>query len=393
MSKAKTNNHIESLKKICDFLEKNPAKIETPGYLYDIDQVMKNYRLLKEKLGTSLIVSLKANSCFDLLVRYQHMINDLEVASLLELNISVQTNKNIYVNTPAGDEKLIRAALASKATIIIDNLNQLDIIAKYIKSSVNKKVILRLNSSVINQFSPEKLALAPDYFGMDWDNLIEAIKRIKALEIDLTGIHVFHGPFSFAKNAFITVKAICAITEQIETIYGKQLTFINLGGGFSDNWQNDNFDFAAYREQLKIIPRRIEVAHESGRGIFSSCGYYLIKVIHVKELNNNIIAICDGGLSQNFLLAQTENIFREYKIPYRYHKEDKTKNIKDTNCTKLILTGSTCSRNDVLSILPANSEIPEVGDIYIFDNCGAYNYSYSVSKFLSLPEAKQYLIS
>lgn len=385
-------NNMEGLKKIYNFLDNNPDKIETPCYLYDINQVIKDYTLLKEKLGTLLIVSLKANSCFDLLVRYQHAVSDLEVASLMELNIGVQTNKNIYVNTPAGDEKLIRAALASKATLIIDSLSQLDVVAKHLNKSSNKSIILRLNSSVINQFSTEKLSISLDYFGMDWDTVISAVQKIKTMNVELAGIHVFHGPYSFKQNAFITANAICTIVAVLEKIYGKQLAFVNLGGGFGENWPDDNFDFGAYREVLKKIPSHIKVAHESGRGIFSRCGYYLTKIVNVKELNNQIIAVCDGGLSQNFLLAQTENPFRKYKIPFRYNRE-KSDNQNEPNPEKKILIGSTCSKNDTISILPDDYEVPKVGDIYIFDNCGAYNYSYSISKFLSLPEAKQYLIS
>jgi diaminopimelate decarboxylase len=382
---------MEALEKINNFLSGNIKNLETPCYLYDVGQFISNYNSLKNELGTELVVSLKANSCFEYLIRYQHMITDFEIASINELNAAVQTKKNIYLNTPAADEDLLRAALASKAVIIVDNLRQLDIILKYIDKAVNKKIIFRLNQSVINQFSDEKLKITPDYFGMDWQNILNAIDKIKTTCCELYGLHVFNGPFSFKDNALITAGSMSRVIKEVEKKYENPLGFVNLGGGFNADWQNDDLDFSAYRMKLKEIPTHIKIAHESGRGIFGNTGYYLTKVINKKETNDTCIAVCDGGLSQNFLLAQTESKFRKFKIPEKLKKDPKENN--NGVPMKKVLIGSTCSRNDTISILPENYEAPEVGDIYMFRNCGAYNYSYSVTKFLSLKEAKQYIIT
>lgn len=375
--------------KLIKHLENNA--VDSPCYLYDVNQVINNYESLKQVLGTSLIASVKANSCQDLILRTSHLMDGFEVASIQELNLIAAVSKNFFVNTPHAGEELIQATLASNGILILDNLNMLSIVEKSIgKQQI--EVMIRLNSTVIEQFSDQGIRSSPDQFGMDWDTLQECIKRMNDLNIDLLGLHVFNGYYSFSKKGLLTVKAMPAIVSEVERIYGKPLAFLNLGGGFSEEWPHEEYDFSSYREALKKIPSHIQLAHESGRGIYGNAGYYITRVIHTKRIENIVYAICDGGLSHNFLLAQTENPFKKYKIPHHIKKSEIISENHE-KADKIILVGPTCAKSDIISILPEGFDIPKPGDIFVFENCGAYNFSYSVSAFLSLSKAKEYLMA
>lgn len=377
--------------KVRENLERDPKIFETPCYVYDVDRVIQNFQELKASLGTNLIVSLKANSCVELLIRCNHVITDgTEVASLQELNTVVGgTGGDIYLNSPAYEGTLIRAALASRATLILDNLAQLEQIQPFVGRAQIKPVILRLNSVVLREFDPDHPKVREDQFGFDWAGAQAAIARLKAMEIPVQGFHIFKGSYTFQKTAVASLKAVRAIQAAFEAETGEPVTFINLGGGFGENWRADAIDFDGYRKELSLFPAQTKLAHESGRGLFGDAGAFLTRVIYTKEIDGQRIAVCDGGIAHAFLLAGTENTFRKWKVPTVIKADGSDP--KPAGRTTL-LVGPSCSKDDQFSRIPQDGPLLEAGDLCVFAETGAYHYSYSVQKFLSLPEAKQYVV-
>ncbi|MBN3829098.1 PLP-dependent decarboxylase, partial [Burkholderia sp. Ac-20384] len=63
------------------------AELRTPCYVYEPEVAIARYRSLKARLGTRLIVSLKANPNQDMLARCAHAYEDgVELASRGELD-------------------------------------------------------------------------------------------------------------------------------------------------------------------------------------------------------------------------------------------------------------------------------------------------------------------
>lgn len=375
------------MKDITTLLTDNARQIETPCYLYSVSRVAENYQRLKDALGTELIYSMKANSNVDLLMRAgHHLTGGIEVASIAELNLVAGGSSEKFINNPSADKKFIRAAVASKATVIIDNLEQLKMLAEFVGKRPLKPVLLRLNSCVLQCFAPDSTKVRPDHFGMDWDTACEAVELCKNLQVSLAGFHLFNGSYSFTKHAKVTVHAALEIVEELQNRYGESLTFVNLGGGFSEQQMTESFDFTAYRELLKQFPEHITLAHETGRGLMASCGFFATRVRYVKNIEHQHFAICDGGMNQNFLLARTENRLSKAKTPLIVSQKDQHEN---GACT---FVGSSCSKDDVIGKQGNDAVMPQTGDICVFDHCGAYNASYTLTPFLKLPEAKTYII-
>ncbi|MBA2881880.1 diaminopimelate decarboxylase [Desulfosalsimonas propionicica] len=380
---------MRGFKQIIQNIIENPGIFETPCYVYIVEEVIKNYTDLKECLGTDLIGSFKANSCVELLTRCNHVMgNGVEVASLKELNDVIGTSGEIFLNNPSCGQREIRAALASKATIVADNLQQIEKLSEFMSKTEIKPIILRLNNSLLNQFSSRDVAFRPDHFGMDWETICKAIRMIHELGLGLRGLHIFNGSYSFREKAELSLLPIRKIISEVETRYGDAISLVNLGGGFSEKWRDEGIDFTSYRKHLSRLPSHIDFVHEAGRGVFGSAGYYLTRMLNDKKIDGKAFGICDGGITHNFLLAKTENVFKRYKTPRIHSAVSETKLLSD----EMLLVGPSCSKDDIFGLIPAGNPKPGKGDYFIFDYCGAYNYSYSVSRFLSLPDAKQYII-
>ena len=382
------------MQKIEKAIAEKKGRFNTPCYLYDVRKVIDNYRDLKERLGTALILSVKANSNFELIDRIRHTVDGMEAASINELNIIQHPNTALYVNSPAYTRRFINAALAVKATVVVDNPAQLVIIGDSIKKIRMKPLVIRLNTSVLRDFSEVSGSLPDNHFGMNLADVLETVDRIKAMGLSLGGLHIFHGSYQFKNMSMKTVRAVADLIKTIEERYESEISFVNLGGGFSDEWRSEDLDFTSYREELDRIPARIRIAHESGRGVFATAGFYVVGVVGVKSLGGRPYVICDGGISHNFLLAQTERPFqKKYRRPLLWRDGsfiDTT--MSDSSGNGAICVGPSCSRDDIFSILPDASPCPREGDFLVFTNCGAYNFSYSVSRFLSLHAAEEYLI-
>jgi len=375
---------VQQIKKM---LDQNSSQISTPCYFYSISRLKKNFDALKTALGTQVILSVKANSNTDLLVRCTNFMNDgFEVASIAELQTIVGGERTRYVNNPSADKKFFRAAISGKARLVIDSIEQLNIVAELAEKRPVSGIILRLNPVVLKQFNDTHPKIRPDQFGMDWDSCCSAIEFCKTKNLPLLGFHLFKGSYSFERSAMATVDSVKIIIAEMEKRYGQPLSFVNLGGGFSERWQEATFDYAAYRARLAELPSHITLAHESGRGLMASIGHFAVRVRYVKQVENENYVICDGGIAQNFLLAQTENTLRRLKKPALWQSQP---NDIKAACK---FVGSSCSKDDVIGKQTEEHILPQPGDICIFEQCGAYNASYTVAPFLHLPAATTYIV-
>lgn len=382
------------LDKIEQILRDDPNAFETPCYVYDVPTVTKDFTDLRELLGTGLVVSLKANSSLDLNLRFMHVASDAyEVASLTELTLLSRTRgARVFINNPAMDRNLIRAGLGAKAHFIVDNLAQLRQIADLAGERAVMPLTLRLNASVIRHFNGAAVKVRDDHFGMDWADVERAVDLIRTLgdSISLGGLHLFAGSHTFTRASMDTVGVAAQIVDAVERRYGAPLSLLNLGGGFSPDWRTDGFDFAAYRQRLSTLPSHLQLLHESGRGIFSNCGVFVTQVVASKRIEDRFHAVCDGGIAQNFLLCQTENTFRKLRSPQLVRR---TPPADDQAAVQVQYVGSSCNRDDVIGQSGTPIASPQVGDWCLFAGCGAYNATYTVSKFLGLREARTYVLA
>jgi diaminopimelate decarboxylase len=360
-------------------------ELDTPCYVYDAARAIQRYTALQAALGTGVLISVKANPNLELGYRLEHVRSGLEVASWKELN-NWANSPNVFLNSPAVDRKLLRAGIGANVTFVIDEPRLLQELSVAAGGRTIRPVLLRLNAVTLAGVGM-RTGTAADHFGMDWEGAREAVKLIRgsAGKIQLGGFHLFGGSYSFTRLGSAIAAAAPEMIARLETLYGAPLRAANLGGGFSEHWEDDARAFAEYRKLLRAIPPHVTLYHESGRGIFAACGVFVTSVVRTKRVGARSVAACDGGIAQAFLLAQTENPFRRLRSPYIVRK---TPPVGDPIVTDLV--GSSCNRADVIGRVDGPALQP--GDLCVFADCGAYYNTYTVAPFLGLKEPSHYVI-
>lgn len=386
-----TNPQPSALARVAAAFESNP--LDTPCYVYDVPTLTATVQQFGSMLGAPPVVSLKANPDIDLIMRMQHLQNSVEVASSEELN-AVAGSGQIFINTPAMDRNLMRAGIGAKAIFILDDISQIDDLEELTGSRPATSVLLRLNSSVLRNFLPDAglPSLRTDHFGMDWPTALAAMERLRASpnRLRLLGWHLFAGSYTFERLGLDIARAAPMLVEAMESAWRAPISLINLGGGFPESISPGRFDIDTYRDLLARIPSHVRVLHESGRGLFASCGVFATSILRVKRLNGRTIAICDGGINQAFLLCQTEKVFRRPNTPLLLRRSAPASDT-DISQEKTLLVGSSCSRDDVIGEIDGPAPCP--GDICLFADCGAYHATYTVTPFLSLKKARHYVLA
>jgi len=362
------------------------AKLDTPCYVFDAATVQSDYEDLKRALGTSLIVSLKANPNTDLFVRCANtFVDGIELASIGELNVVVgRSPVPKFINTPAMDQPLMSAGIASRATLLLDSLSQVEMLASLAPKTKPLPVMLRLNAGAL--FGNGAQPGGGDHFGMDVADAMKAIIRLRAIGVGVRGLHVFAGSHTFKVWSPLIRGAVERLLPTIEAATGAPLEMVNLGGGFPEDWRAHPELFAAYRRSLDGLSSRVKVYHEAGRGVFNACGHFITKVLAVKSVNGGHVVICDGGIAQCFMLAQTERVIKRLRRPVVVPMHPGA-----ALSGQIKIVGNSCSRADVIGELDAPICV-RPGDRLIFCDCGAYT-TYSPTSFLNLKTPNLYLVS
>lgn len=366
---------------------------ETPCYVFDPTVVLANYRRLKSALGTRLVVSIKSNPDLSLLLRCIHEFTDgIEFASVGELDLSIgRTTAPKFVNNPSMDAAFLRGAIAAKATILVDGLDHAERVIKAKGARPVAPLVLRLNAAALLEGA--RMHGKPphrDHFGMDVSTACEAVEILTGARCEVSGVHIFGGSGQFSARHLQMLEALPPALAAIESRLGAPLAFLNLGGGFDSDWESSEVDFADYRRRLEAF-RRYDLAHESGRAIFQSAGWFMTRVNSVKRLNGTAYAVCDGGISQAFLLCQTERFAKHRQAPSIVRANTTAE--PETFDGGIAFVGSSCSSADVIGALPAGSDLPNVGDLCCFDQCGAYSHTYTPTGFLAAKVARVYIRS
>jgi diaminopimelate decarboxylase len=391
-------NLVCNKEKLFTLLRSTESPVKTPCYIFDPDVAIANYHDLKSLIGTPLVVSMKACGCEELLNRFGNAIEDgIELASYGELRTAslYLGNCDKYFNNPSADTETLKAAIAARAYIIVDSLEQLTELCS-LNISRLKGVYLRLNAAALISSITTPKNMPMDHMGMDASALFEAIPFLVERDIPLIGLHVFSGSYSFGTHSLQLLSAMDILVTELRSTFDFMPSVINMGGGFTPNFRELEHEFVAYKRAIDQLDWRENIIHESGRAIFSSAGIFVTRVSYCKTISKQRFVVCDGGMAQNFLLAKTESALKKYESPLVFSLDDeaiaafKEYDYKKDNPIKVV--GSSCNKQDVIGLIHSPEAKVTAGNFLLFDNCGSYNNSYTATDFLMLGKATSYLI-
>ena len=353
-------------------IEQLLENFKTPAYIFDIQKLKNRVKFLKESLPENVLLcyAIKANTF--IVKEIEDCIDRLEVCSPGEYEICKASNiagNKILITGVYKTPKVIKDIIENEKDVdyfTIESMEQFRLI-KDIKKDKKIKIMLRLTSG--NQF------------GINEEEIEEIIKNYDKYEnIEITGIQYFSGTQKTSlKIIQREIDHVDGLVKKLKEKYQFETKELEFGPGFPVYYfQNTEFDEEAYLKEFSQIISNMEykgkIVLELGRSIAASCGYYITKVVDKKTNKGQNYAILDGGINHITYYGQTMAM----KLPKCsiYPQRENTENEKWNLC------GSLCTINDILvKQFPVGNL--QIGDVFIFENTGAYCMTEGISLFLS----------
>jgi len=301
-----------------------------------------------------------------------------EVVSGFEYNKALQNgvpgNRIIFNGPDKSNDDLLLAA-KNNSLIHIDHYDELYALIQLSEEhQLKPRVAIRINMDT---------GIYPkwDRFGFNFENgqAWNALTRImNAKQLDLVGLHCHIGTFMLSTHAYtIAAKNLCELAWNIKERYGKNLQYLDLGGGFPST----NTLKGAYLPGTDTVPSIDQFADaitdvilgygfkqeelpllilESGRALVDDAGYLLGTVLATKRLSDGRRAtILDFGLNSLFT-----SLWYEHKLSPAQDLGNQTE--------EMTLFGPLCMNIDVVResiVMP----LLKKGDQVVVHKVGAYN--------------------
>lgn len=314
-----------------------------------------------------------------------------EVVSRFEYEKALKNGvpgEKILFNGPDKTDEDLRLAMKNNSPIHIDHLDELyrlTELSKDAKRSPDVAIRVNMDTGIYPMW---------DRFGFNYESgqAWDAINKIMAGgKLNLIGLHCHIGTYMLTPSAYAVAAAKMAdLALGIRNRYGRNLTYIDMGGGFASK----NTLKGSFHKGDDIVPEISQFAEaitstllnsgfssdelpwlylETGRALIDDAGFLLGSVISNKRLADGRRAtIMDFGV--NILFT---SFWYDHKIspaqPFGHHTED------------CVLYGPLCMNIDVvrehITLPPLNA-----GDHVVVHHVGAYNITQSM-QFIALRPA------
>lgn len=380
-------------------------RYHTPLYVYDFDAIERRLVALRSMIHPQikLFYAVKANSNLHLLAELKPLVDGLDVSSGGEIRQALLAGYRGTELSFAGPGKTtgeIELALDhSCGSLSIESADDLSRVIRICrKTGKQANVSLRINPlAPIKEFAV-KMGGLPSPFGIDEEHAAASIEVIRQNGdyINFVGFHIYAGTQCLSLDGLS--RNISNVLEIVASIcHGNDLApvRINFGGGLGIPYFNTDMDFdvrefARYADQaVKEFDERmsqpIDYIIELGRYIVGPYGYYLSRIQALKETRGRKFVILDGGMHQN--LPPSGNFGQI--ISKNYDIQNISKPAADKEMVDIV--GCLCTTLDRLA---HRIEIgsPEVGDVVVIKNSGAYGLTASPVFFLGHETPREILI-
>lgn len=352
-------------------------KYGTPLYLYDLDEIKRRIKIAGEMLdglNYRVFFAMKANSNPYLLKFIRSSGLGVDIVSINEYKMALFSGfsaNEIIVNGNGKSKEDIDFYVKENPLCI--NIDSSEEIEKLPNSTT--RVALRINPDVDAKTHPHiSTGLKENKFGMDFESARKVIKSMPS-NLKLVALHCHIGSqiteISPFKDAFRSLKKFMD-EEKLN------LEFLNVGGGWGIDYldMDDGIKVKDYRSEILPILSSFEIPvyFELGRFIVGSSGYLLTKVTEIKKTPYKNFIIVDTSMS---------DLIR----PSLYAAHHEIEFLSNSETIIADIVGRVCESGDVLA---KNREVrrPEIGQIGVIRDVGAYGYSMSSNYNLSLRPAE-----
>jgi diaminopimelate decarboxylase len=381
------------------------AELETPAYVYDLDEVRRCHRLLRAALPdpSDLYYSLKANPHPAVASALREAGCLAEACSPGELDTALdagfQPSQILYTGPAKRDQDVLAAMKAGVLLFSVDSphgLDQLDRIAGTL--DVCATAILRINDDSPAPGQALSMTGVASQFGADlaWVLAEPALfgPRPHARPV---GFHLYMGTNSADEDALLAQFGQAARTaRRLAEATGVEVELLDLGGGFGAPFARAGAlpEFASLAGRLAALLDaafpgwscgRPRVAFESGRYLTSTSGTLLTRVLDVKQSQGRPVVVLESGINH---LGGMSGLRRVVPItPDLVLPGNGGAPAPDT-----IVAGPLCTPLDSWA-RAASVPALHAGQLVAVPNVGAYGLTASLIAFLGHPLPDEVIIS
>ncbi|SJM89075.1 L-glutamyl-(BtrI acyl-carrier protein) decarboxylase (fragment) [Crenothrix polyspora] len=305
--------------------------------------------------------------------------------------------ENISMAGPGKRPQELSQAIAAGITINIESFHELETIAQLSeKTGVQAHITVRINPAFELKASGMKMGGGSKQFGIDEEQLPTVLKRIKVLNLDFKGFHIYSGSQNLSADAISeaqqkTIHLAITLAEHCPAPLKK----LNIGGGYGipyfpgDTALNIHQVGTALAESMahfKTEQPQADVIIELGRYLVGEAGIYVCQIIDKKVSRGQIFLVADGGLHHH--LAASGNFGQVIRKNYPIAIGNKMA-VAEKEVVSIV--GPLCTPLDILA---DKMELPvaEIGDFVVVYQSGAYGYTASPIQFLSQPRCVEILV-
>lgn len=375
---------------------------QTPFYAYDRAVIARRVSELKSILpeGIHLHYAMKANPMPAVVQQLAALTDGLDVASLRELRVALDTGIdpiNISFAGPGKDDGELKAAAAAGIIINLESEGEMERLADICQQTGHRaNVAVRVNPDFELKTSGMKMAGGPKPFGVDAERVPAMLKRIGELDLNFQGFHIFSGSQNLKAEALIEAQTnTFHLARQLADSAPSPVRWLNIGGGFGIpyfpgeqhldlNPVTDNLNglLSQYRPDFPDT----EIVIELGRYLVGEAGVYVCEVVDVKSSRGTTYAITNGGLHHH--LAASGNFGQVIRKNYPACIGNR---VCGGHLSPINIVGPLCTPLDILA---DKYELPEVniGDLIVVFQSGAYGFTASPHQFLSHPAPVEVLV-
>ena len=374
----------------------------TPFYVYDRRVLDERMAELRKAIPAEVQVhyAIKANPMPALVAHMGRMVDGLDVASGGELRVALDAEVdplNISFAGPGKTEAELAQAVAAGILINVESFREIRLLPEISRRQGRAaRIAIRVNPDFELKSSGMKMGGGPKQFGIDAEQVPQALAQIHEAGLDFEGFHIFSGSQNLSAQAICEAQAKAfELALRLSEAAPSPVRSLNLGGGFGIPYfpGEKPLDLAPIGANLAdlVIKARAQMPQaklviELGRFLVGEAGLYVCRILDRKVSRGQVFLVTDGGLHQH--LAASGNFGQVLRKNYpvaignRMHSPD-------TEIASVV--GPLCTPLDLLADR-MNLPVATEGDLVVVFQSGAYGLTASPTQFLGHPPPAEVLV-
>jgi diaminopimelate decarboxylase len=374
----------------------------TPFYAYDRGALEGRIKHLRNALPDQIKLhyAVKANPMPALVGFMAPRVDGLDVASSGELRVALDAGmrpKDISFAGPGKTAAELAEAVAAGILLNVESIREIRLLAGISERTGDRaRVAVRVNPDFELKSSGMKMGGGPKQFGIDAENVPDALAEIGKLGLAFEGFHIYSGSQNLRPDAICEAQTRAfELAVRLANRVPSPVIGLNLGGGFGiPYFPGDRpLDLAPIGAHLAELVRvaesqlpGVDIVIELGRYLVGEAGIYVSRVIDRKVSRGEVFLVVDGGLHQH--LAASGNfgqvVRKNYPVAIGNRMDSLEREISS-------VVGPLCTPLDLLADR-MELAVAEPGDLVVVFQSGAYGLTASPVGFLSHPPPTEILV-